>query len=84
LCSECHEFIEGIIPYSIKFTKEQYLELHSSFLRGAGFDELTSLVNKYERKKRNYKNDQRVVLVKITKDRLFDLRRQKGFQNGVN
>lgn len=66
LCGECHEDIEGIIPYSFRLTKEQYLELHACFLRGGDFETLSALVRKYERKKTSYKNDRSIVLLNVT------------------
>ncbi len=60
LCEECHDFIEKIIPYSIKFTKGQYIELHRFFLKGEGYEELSIRVRIYSRKRVNYKNNNRV------------------------
>ncbi len=64
LCGECHDMIEKIIPEVVKFTKEQYLELHRHFLKGEDFDTLKELVRSYERKKNHYKNGRVMVLLK--------------------
>ncbi len=57
LCGECHEFIENIIPYSVKLNKGQYLELHQLFLKGESYEELSSRVKVFSRKKNEYKNN---------------------------
>ena len=56
LCEECHEFIESIIPFSIKLRKEQYLEIHRLFLQREGYEELSARVRVFSRKKNEYKN----------------------------
>lgn len=61
LCQDCHKFIEDIIPFSIKLTKEQYLELHKFFLKGENFNKLSARVRVYCRKKANYRNSNNAI-----------------------
>ena len=77
LCGECHEDIEKIIPYSFRLSKEQYLELHSYFLKGEGFNVLLALVRRYKRKKTNYKNDRAVILLRVTNFKKLNGKRQR-------
>ena len=61
LCEECHDFIEKIIPHSIKLTKRQYIELHRFFLKGESYGGLSIRVRRYCRNRLSYKNKKRVA-----------------------
>ena len=34
LCAECHLEIERILPYDVKLTRGQYLDIHKDWLQG--------------------------------------------------